>query len=324
MSNWRAVPGVRSVGAIDTLPLTGFGAGSTIAVDGRPVPAVGERPLALARYIERDYLRVLGNSTGGGPKLFSESDNTESPPVCLVNQTLARRFWPDSNPLGGRLVLFDLSPRRICEIVGVVGDTRPDRIQDADWPTFYVSNRQVSNPALVITVQTAGRPLAAASAVQSVVRQLDPDQPIADLRTMEDVVDRSVSDSRFNALLLAVFGAISFALATVGIYGVVSYDVGARAHEFGIRMALGAGRQHVLGLVLGHVAGLAGLGIAIGLAAAAVLTRLMSAMLYGVRPHDLSTYAVVSLALAVVALAAGYVPARRALALDPVAALRQE
>jgi putative ABC transport system permease protein len=318
-----SLPGVRAVGAVNALPLTGLGGGSTFAVDGRPLPPVGERPLGLVRYVARDYFPTMRIPLVAG-RVFAGSDTLRSPLVCVVNQALARRFWPGASPLGGRLDLLDFDPPRVCEVVGVVGDIKPDRIQNEDWPTFYISHRQVSSPTMVMVVRTAGPPLAVASTLERAVRQLDPDQPIADLRTMDDVVDRAVSGSRFNAVLLAVFGLVSFALAAVGIYGVVAYDVGERAQEIGIRVALGAGRRDVLRLVLGQVARLAALGIALGLAAALAVTRLMSSMLYGVQPRDFFTYAANSLILGAVALVAGYLPSRRALALDPVATLRHQ
>ena len=316
-----SVPGVRAVGAINALPLTGLAGGSPLAVDGRPLPPPDERPVGLVRYIARDYFAAMRIPRRSG-RAFSDSDNAQSPPVCVVNQTLARRFWPSSDPVGGRLLLLGLEPQRSCEVAGVVGDVASDRIQSPDWPTVYIPYRQMQSPTMVMVVRTAGPPLASAPAIQRAVRQLDPDQAIADLRPMDDVVARAVSGSRLDAALLSAFGLIAFVLAAVGIYGVVSYDVGERAHEFGIRLALGAERRHILKLVMGQVARLAALGLAIGLVAAWLLTRVMSSMLYEVRSRDFFTYAAVSIILGAVALAAGYLPSRRALALDPIAALR--
>jgi putative ABC transport system permease protein len=175
-----------------------------------------------------------------------------------------------------------------------------------------------------MAVRTAGRPQALASAVQRAVHQLDPDQAVSDLRTMDEVVDRAVAGERFNTVLLAIFAAIAFALCAVGIYGVISYDVGQRTNEIGIRMAMGAGKWDVLRLVVGEVAGLTALGLGLGLAAAFALTRLMAGMLYGVRATDAYTFAGMALLLGVVALAASYVPSRRAMAVDPLIALRHE
>lgn len=316
-----SIPGVRAVGAINALPLAGLAGGSPLAVDGRPLPPPDERPVGLIRYIARDYFGVMRIPLRSG-RLFSDSDDAQSPLVCVVNQALVRRFWTSSDPLGGRLLLLGLEPQRACEVAGVVSDVASERIQTPDWPTVYIPYRQMQSPTMVMVVRTAGPPLAAAPALQRVVRQLDPDQAIADLRPMDDVVARAVSGSRLDAALLSMFGLIAFVLAAIGIYGVVSYDVGERTHELGIRLALGAERHHILRLVVGQVARLTALGLSVGLVAAWLVTRLMSSMLYEVRPRDFFTYAAVSLILGAVALAAGYFPSRRALALDPIAALR--
>jgi putative ABC transport system permease protein len=277
--------------------------------------------MGLTRYVLRDYFRAMRIPLLEG-RFFTDADDAHAPPVCIVNQILARRFWPGERAVGGRLLLLGLDPPRACEVVGVVGDVKPARIQNPDWPTYYAPYRQIQTPTMVMAVRTAGPPLASAATVQRVVRQLDPDQAVGDLRTMDDVAGAAISGSRLDTALLSIFGLIAFALASVGIYGVVSYDVGERAHELGIRMALGASRRDILTLVVGQVARLAALGIALGLGAALVLSGLMSSMLYDVAPRDFFTYAVISLILLAVALAAGYLPSRRALALDPVAALR--
>jgi len=316
-----ALPGVTSVGAINALPLTGLGGGALFAIADRPLPPPGEAPMGLVRYISPDYFTALRIPMFCG-RSVTPADTVQSSLVCLVNQTLERRFWPGASALGGRVTLLSFNTPAVCQIVGVTGDVKPDRLQNSDWPTIYLSYRQIPAPAMVFTARTAGPPLAAAPAAERTVRQLDPDQAMADVRSLDDVVSSAVAGSRLDTALLATFGLIAFALAAVGIYGVVSYDVGARTQELGIRLALGAERGHILKLVIGHVARLAALGIALGLAGALALTRLMASMLYAVRPRDLFTYAAVSLILGAVALAAGYLPSRRALALDPVAALR--
>lgn len=316
-----AIPGVRAAGGVSALPLTGLGVGSTLAIEGRPLPPPGERPMGLARYILGDYFRAMRIPLVEG-RFFRDTDDARAPLACIVNQTLGRRFWPEASPVGGHLLLLGLDPQRSCEIVGVVGDVKADRIQNADWPTYYAPYRQIQTSAMVMAVRTGGPPLSLAAAIQHVIRQLDPDQAVGDLRIMDDVVDRAIAGSRLDTALLAILSAIAFALSVVGVYGVVAYDVGQRTHEFGIRVALGAGRSEIIALVVGHVARLAALGIALGLAAAFALTQLMSSMLYEVRPRDFFTYAAISLILGAVALAAGYLPSRRAVALDPVTALR--
>jgi putative ABC transport system permease protein len=212
----------------------------------------------------------------------------------------------------------------VAEIVGVVRNVKPDRIEGEDWPTIYNPYAQVPVPTMNMVVRTARPPLSLASAVAREVHQLDPDQPVAGARSMEDVVDQALAGARFNTVLLGVFALIAFLLAAVGIYGVVSCDVSERTHEIGIRVALGAQPGDVLELVLGQGARLAAYGIAAGMVAAFALTRLMAAMLYGVKATDAYTFAAIPVLLGAVALAASYLPTRRALALDPVTALRHE
>ena len=316
------LPGVGAVGAVNGLPLTGLGGGSTFAVDGRPAPAPEQRPVGLLRSVTSAYFRTMGIPQVAG-RGFAESDTSQAPPVIVVNQTLARRFWPQGNPIGGRLVV-DANLGRVAEIVGVVGDVKPERIESEDWPTIYSSYRQSPVTTMTMVVRTAQPPLSLASAVEREVHQLDPDQPVADMRSMDEVVDRAMAGARFNTVLLGVFAQIAFVLAAVGIYGVISCDVSERTHEIGIRVALGAQPGDVLKLVLGQGARLAGYGIAAGLAAAFALTRLMATMLYGVKATDAYTFAAIPVLLGAVALAASYLPARRALRLDPVTALRHE
>jgi putative ABC transport system permease protein len=317
-----ALPGVRAVGGVSGLPLTGLGGGSAFAVDGRPAPPPEQRPIALLRSVNPAYFRAMGIPLAAG-RVFADSDTSQAPPVIVVNQTLARRFWPQGNPVGARLVV-DANNARAAEIVGVVGDVKPERIESQDWPTIYCPYPQAPATTMTMVVRTSQPPLSLASAVAREVHQLDPDQPVADARSMEDVVDQAIAGAQFNTVLLGVFALIAFLLAAVGIYGVVSCDVSERTHEIGIRVALGAQPGDVLKLVLGQGARLAGYGIAAGMVAAFALTRLMASLLYGVKTTDAYTFAAIPILLGVVALAASYLPTRRALALDPVTALRHE
>ena len=316
------LPGVRAVGAVNVLPLTGLGVGATFAVEGRPAPNAEQRPVGLMRSVNSAYFSAMGIPLVAG-RAPADSDTALSPPVIVVNQTLARRFWPGASAIGGRLAIDQIGGR-VAEIVGVVGDVKPDRINGAEWPTIYVPYAQGPAAAMTLAVRTAGAPLGLASAVTREVRQLDPDQPVADVRTMEEVVNLAVSGARFQTALLASFAGVAFLLAAVGIYGVISYDVSQRTNEIGIRMALGAQPADVRRLILGQGARLAVYGIVAGLLGAGALTRWMGTMLFGVGPTDVWTYAAVSILLAVVALAASYVPSRRAMVPDPVIALRHE
>lgn len=311
------LPGVRAVAAVDTLPLTGFGVGATFTVDGRPVPE--ERPLALLRAVTPGYFRTIGLPLREG-RDFTAADTAQTGRKLVVSRTLARRFWPQGGAVGGRLELGG----RLAEIVGVVGDVKPERIEGDDWLTVYCSYAQNAFQGMSLVVRTVLPPRAVAPAAARAIHQLDPDQPVVDGGALDRVVERAVAGARFNTAVLAVFAQIAFVLAVVGVYGVVSYDVSQRTREFGIRLALGAQPAGLTRLVVGQAALLAGLGIAAGVAAAWALTRLMATMLYGVEPTDAITFASVPVLLGAVALTAGYLPSRRVLALDPAIALRHE
>jgi putative ABC transport system permease protein len=274
------------------------------------------------RFISPSYFRTMQIPLLAGRE-FTNADTVETPPAIIVNQTLARRFWPSGNPIGGRIAMVAANGR-VAEIVGVVGNVKSERIEGEDWPTIYYPYAQSPPFAMAVAVRTSGPPLSLASAVTREIHAIDPDQPVAEVRTMQDVVEQAIAGSRFNTVVLGVFAAIAFALASVGIYGVMSYDVSQRTKEIGIRIALGAQKRDVLKLIVGQGARLAAWGIAAGLLAAFGLTRLMSSLLFGVKAADANTFAAISLLLGAVALAASYLPSRRAMALDPVNALRHE
>jgi len=278
--------------------------------------------MALERSITPDYFRAMGMRLVAG-RSFGDADTAQSPPVIVVDQALARRFWPGANPLGGRIAL-DSIPPRVAEVVGVVASVKPEAVEGEDWPTIYSPYDQAPTPVTNLAISSSVDPLSLAASVRGAVRQLDPEQPLAGVETGDAIAAAAIAGARFSTLLLGLFGSIAFVLAVVGVYGVVSYDVGERKREFGIRMALGAQKADVLAMILAHAARLAGFGIALGLAGALVLTRLMGSMLFGVAARDFSTYAAAAFGLALVALAASYIPARRAMGLDPVRALRHE
>jgi len=317
-----ALPGVRSAGATTGLPLAGLVFGAPFWVEGIPSPPQAQRPTALLLSVTPDYFKTLAIPLVAG-RSFTDADDAHARRLAIVNRTLARRFWPNSSAIGERVVI-DLASPVTAEIVGVVGDVKSESVQRDDWPTIYSPFAQDPMPSPSLVIRSAGAPLALAPAVQREVRKLDPNQPVADIRTMEDVVGRAVSGARFNTGLLTVFALLAFVLAAVGIYGVISYDVNERINEIGIRMALGAQPADLLRMVLGQGARMAGFGIAAGLALSFALTRLMSTMLFGIHPTDAYTFAAISVLLAAVALVASYLPSRRAMALNPVSALRHE
>jgi putative ABC transport system permease protein len=314
-----ALPGVRAVAAVDTPPLTGLGIGATFVVAGRAVP--DQHPLALVRAVTPGYFRTMGLPLLEG-RDFTRSDNTRTGLALVVSRTMARRYWPLGGAVGSRLA-FDPT-NRLAEIVGVVGNVRQERIEGDDWLTIYIPYAQSAFRSVSLVVRTTLPPQAVAVAAGSAIHRLDPDQPVVNGGALDSVVDQAVAGARFNTVLLAVFALVAFVLASVGVYGVVSYDVSQRTNELGIRLAMGALPASVMRLVVGQAALLAGLGIAAGLAAAWALTRLMATMLYGVEPTDPLTFAVVPVLLGAVALTAGYLPSRRVLAIDPASALRHE
>jgi putative ABC transport system permease protein len=314
------LPSVRSVGVTNGLPLTGLIAGSPFWVEGLPAPVDAQRPTALVRSVTPAYFSAMGIPLVGG-RYFTAADDPQAHPVAIVNESLARRFWPNAGAVGQHVVI-DFPERKVAEIVGLVGDVKSESLQRDDWPTIYSPFAQASMSTVVLVVRTAGRPLAIAPAVRAEVRKLDPNQPVADVRTMEQVVENAVSGARFNMRLLTGFALIAFVLAAVGIYGVISYDVNQRINEIGIRMALGAQPSDLLRMVLGQGARMAAIGIAAGLGLSFALTRLMSTMLFGIQPTDVYTFAGISVLLALVALVASYLPSRRAMALNPISALR--
>jgi len=314
-----ALPGMRAVAAVDTLPLGGFGFGAAFAVEGRQMPA--DAPLVLVRAVTPGYFRTMGMPLVEG-RDFTAADTRESPFVMVASRNLVRRFWPMGGAIGGHL-LFAPNNRR-AEIVGVVSDVKPETVQGDEWLTVYCPYAQNAFRSMTLVLRSAIPGDAALSAAGRAIRRLDPEQPVADPQPMDKVVDRAVAGARFNTVLLAIFAQIAFVLAAVGVYGVVSYDMSRRTGEIGLRLALGARPADVLRTVLNQAAALAALGIAAGLAAAWGLTRLMATMLFGVSPTDLFTFVAIPMLLGTVVLLAGYLPARRAMALDPAVALRHE
>jgi len=314
-----SLPGARAVAAVDTLPLGGFGFAATFVVEGRPAPA--NKPNALIRAVTPGYFRTMGLPLLEG-RDFTATDTRDAPLVMVASRNLARRFWPEGGAVGSHL-LFDPTNRR-AQIVGVVGDVKPESIQDADWLTLYGPYAQNAFRTMTLVLRSGLPAQAALSAAGQAIRQIDPNQPVADPQPMNKVVDRAIAGARFNTVLMAILAQIAFALAAVGIYGVVSYDMSRRTGEIGLRLALGALPRDVIRMVLKQAAALAALGLAAGLAAAWGLTRLMASMLFGVSPTDLFTFVAIPVLLGTVVLLAGYLPARRAMALDPAVALRHE
>ncbi|HEY0380187.1 MAG TPA: ABC transporter permease [Pyrinomonadaceae bacterium] len=316
------VQGVEAAGAVMPLPFSGNNLSISYAVDGQPEPPPGERPVSGARVITPGYLRAMGIPVIRG-RDFTERDDDKAPKVVLINETLARKHFAGDDPVGKRLNLGlnDING----EVVGVVGDVRSRNLSKEAGPEFYVPYAQVPIGDVSLVVRTSSAdPTPLTQALRSAVQEIDRDQPLYEVHTMNALVAESVSRQRFSMTLLALFAGLALMLASVGIFGVMSFLVTQRTHEIGIRMALGAQRRDVLKMIVGQGMKLTLVGVALGLAAAFALTRLMSSLLYGVSATDPLTFAGVSLLLAAVALLACYVPARRAMRVDPMVALRYE
>ena len=317
------LPGVESAAAASFLPMTGMAAATSFAIDGRPAPPPGERPGCDVRVTDMNFFRTLGIPLRRG-RTYDERETTEARRVLVINEALARKYFPDEDPLGQRL-LVNMSPEpQPTEIIGVVGDVKHRGLDAPAEPTVYLPHPELAYTGMSVALRTAGDPQLLAAAAQREIQAIDPEQPVADVRTMEQWLSESVARARFSATLLGVFAALALVLAAVGIYGVISYTVTQRTHELGIRVALGAQRADVLRLVIGQGLALAGLGVGVGLLGALALTRLVGSLLYEVSATDPLTYAVLALFLLLVAFAACYFPARRATRVDPMVALRYE
>lgn len=323
----RELPGVQSAGAITDLPL--FGGNSTgFDIEGRPLAAPSERPMTDYRSTTPDYFRTMGIDLIAG-RAFTAADKADSPDVAIINETLAHRYFGNQSPIGKRIGLS--RPIDWREIVGVVRDVRNYGLAAEVKPECYVPHLQNAPDYLagsaswmVLVARTESDPLGHAAAIKEALQKIDKDQPISSIKPMSAYLAQSVAQRRFNMLLLGVFASLALALAAVGIYGVISYSVAQRRREVGIRMALGAQRRDVLGLIVRQGMRPTLLGLVVGLFSAAVMTRFMTSLLFHVSTIDPVVFAGVALVLAIVAAAACLIPARRAARVDPVVALRSE
>jgi putative ABC transport system permease protein len=267
------------------------------------------------------YFQALGIPLIRG-RLFTDQEVSQTAPVVVVNETLARQFFAGQDPLGKRLQMYGMS----WEIVGVVRDVKNSSLEAPSRPQIYDPRTpgQFSNGSMAVVIRTSGDPHSLIASVRAELRAIDSGVPLDKVRTMEQVVGDTVLGRRFNMLLLGLFAALALVLTTIGLYGAVSYWVTQRTREIGIRMALGANRREVLWLVLKQGMTLTAFGVAIGLVAAFMLTRLLSNMLFGIAPNDPATFAAVTILLALVAVLACMIPARRAASIEPMQALRAE
>lgn len=318
----RNVPGVKAVGGATRLPLSGKDKVRAFLIEGRAATP-GEQLTASYSAVGADYFNTLGIKLIKG-RYLTERDDDRAPQVVVINETLARRFFPGEEPLGKHLILKKSNPQIAPEIVGVIGDVRGNALDAESKAGIYVPYLQDPSPAISVALKTDGDPLGLAASARNAVRNVDKDQPIDNIATMEELVFKSTSQRRLNMVLLSVFAAIALVLAGVGIYSIMAQSVRQREHELGVRIALGAQPRHILKMVIGQGMILILIGIALGLVATFFLARLASSLLYGVSAVDPLIYGSVPLLLAAVALLASYIPARRATKVDPIIALRSE
>jgi predicted permease len=323
MQRVERLPGVEAVGAINGLPMIGDRGTGGFAIEGRPPAKPNERPHATHRVVSHDYFRALGIPLQRG-RAFTAGDAAGTPGVAIINRTAARVFWPNEDPLGKRIWPDGFPPGTWLTIVGVIGDVRHAALSTEPQPDIYWPYLQTPHPRIDLLIRTTADPLSLVDAVRSEIWAIDKELPVSDVKTMDELLSASVAQPRFYALLLTAFAAVALLLATVGLYGVMSYAVNQRTHEIGIRMALGASPRDVLRLIINQGMRLVLIGIGIGLGGALALTRLMKTLLFGVSATDALTFTVVALLLTFVALLACWIPAWRATKVDPMTALRLE
>jgi putative ABC transport system permease protein len=316
-------PGVTVASAGAPLPLSGeqglmrFG----VRFEGRPDPQPGQNDRAYLRWATPDYFRAMGIPVLEG-RPFSDSDRADSGRVAIVDRAFVERFFPGTNPVGQRI--RPTNERDFRQIVGVVGGVRPTRLEDPPEPHLYVPQAQSPSASLTFVIRTDGDPMRLAGPVREAIRRIDPEQPVFNVRTLEEMVTGSVAAQRFNAVLIAIFAYAAILLMVVGIYGLIAGWVSESARDLGVRLALGATAREILSLVIGRGLRLAAFGAAGGLVLAFFGSRLLSGLLYGVEPWDPVVFGGATLFVVIAAFAASYFPARKAVSIDPVVALRDE
>ena len=324
----RSLPGVESAALGNHIPLRGDHGRTDITIEGMALPKPGSFPHPDVHTVSPDYVRTLGMVLQRG-RTFADADNETAPPVALVNEKLARQYWPNEDPVGKRFMWGRFDPaskdaRKWVTVVGVVDDTKMYGLANPSRLEVYAPLRQQVNNDMDLVVKSRLDPSALTSEIRNVVAAVDKDQPIFAIATMNKIMSDDVAAPRLTLVLLGLFSAVAVMLAAIGIYGVISYSVAQRTHEIGVRMSLGAQPRDVLRMVLGQGGKIALVGIAIGIIAAFGLTRLMSGLLFSVSASDPGTFAAVAGLLVFVALVACYIPARRAMRVDPMVALRYE
>ncbi|HVF23454.1 MAG TPA: ABC transporter permease, partial [Pyrinomonadaceae bacterium] len=342
LENIRALPGVESTAAASGLPLGNNGWQTSFVIEGKPIPPREQTPLMEACLVTPDYFKAMNIPVLRG-RVFTDRDdrshlagrdlsklNENQREIAGVNsividEEFARRYWPNEDAVGKRVKLGTAADAPSLEVLGVVGRVKMESLsQDSNRVQGYFAFAQTPADGMTVLIKGASDPNQLISSVRGAVKEIDPDQPIYNPRTMDEIRAESVAPERLNLTLLSLFASIALVLAIVGIYGVMSYSVTQRTHEIGIRMAIGARPFDVFKMILGHGMKLALIGVGLGLIGAFMLTRLMATMLFGVEPTDATTFGALSILLTVIALLACYLPGRRATKVEPTISLRYE
>ncbi|MBV9745708.1 MAG: ABC transporter permease [Acidobacteriia bacterium] len=319
----QALPGVQTAAIGGGGPLVGSSAGVGTVVDGRPLPPIGGAPTVALAPVSPDYFRTLRMPVLRG-RVFTEADRCCDSRIIVINQAFADTFFPGEDALGKYLRFSGVHPGPRHEIVGIVASTRPHGLSEVDSPYMYVPYGQMPEADMLLILRSALPPAPLTAEAKHVIQSLDPDQPVADIATMEERIHTALAEQRTNMVLMGIFAGLALTLAAIGIFGVIAYLVSRRSHEIGIRLALGAQRADILGLVYGQAMRLTVAGIGLGLGGALVGTRVLRNLLYQTQAYDPVTLAAVAALFAVVAMGAVYWPARQAARLDPVVTLRHE
>lgn len=328
LSRIQNLPGVEGAGGANVLPLSGLNVRSDFTIIGRPPLTALDKPAAQTRLVTADYFKALGIQIVQG-RAFTPHDNASANRVAVIDEALARRYWPEANPIGVHLNIEDAPNGRDVEIVGVVGAVKHVSLDEPVTPTLYTPLAQMPEqnvPFLAanssLAIRTTSDPAALENSIRQVVRSVDPNVPISSSRTMEQVLSGSIAACRFNLVLLLIFAVAAVLLAMTGVYAVMSYSVTQRSSEIGIRIALGAQTRDVSKLILGQGIKLVAIGLALGLAGALMATRLVASLLFGVSALDPISFLLAALLLGTVAICASFFPARKAAKVDPIVALR--
>jgi putative ABC transport system permease protein len=319
----EALPGMTSAALVSHLPLGGSNSSTSLLIEGIPEPPPGQEFSARYRVCTPNYFQTMGIPVLKG-RAFTEQDRAGSQLAVIVNETFARKFWPDTDPIGQRVrYTGPLAENPWMQVVGVVQDVKHEMDLPVT-PDFYTPHAQDAWSSMVLVAKTKVEPAAMAAPMRQEVWALDKDQPVFDVHTMREVRAISLALHSFSSILLSIFAGVAVLLAAIGIYGVMFYAVIQRTQEIGIRMALGARAFDVLKLILRNGMSLALIGVAVGLLGSYGLTRLLASLLFGVTPTDMITFSLVTLGLLLIAFVACYIPARRATKVDPLVALRYE